>query len=367
MATAERVETKQSKKRTRSGSRKARSHKLRNAFLTVLFLSGVVVYFAPAIVAQTPLRNWMVQTAVAPNGTITLGSASLGWFSPIGVDDLQILDDAGDTAVAIESFSSEKSLIAILLDLGDLGQLHITQPAVHLVAYEKDTNLERIFASLLTSEGESSVTAKINVTNGTVVVDDTVDSRRLEFSNLAAECALGDATGGILLAVSGTLDDEQQPGSFKIDLRTTGSDAHGPLAAGKITCSTTALPLEALDPLLRRTIDDAQLTGRLSTDLQGAWGDMAEDGETSIDGNVTLTNLNFAAAAIGPDEIRLDRVDMPCRIRQKGERIDISLWWAASRPAISRRTTSWRRLPAKTTRSKGKSTWPNWLACCPIR
>ncbi len=323
MATVERVHSRRSADRPHPRARRARSHKLRNSFLVLLILSCVAVYFAPVIIARTPLRNWLVQTAVAPNGTITLGSTSLGWFSPVSTQNLDVRDAEGKSVVAVEEFATEKSLIALLLDLGDLGQLRVTKPSIHLVAYENDTNLERVFASLLSSEGESSVTAKLNVTGGTFVIDDAVDARQYAVKDLNADCTLGDAAEGIVLAATGTIQGESSPGQFEIDLHTTGSDAHGPLAAGKFKCRTTALPLDLVDPLLRRAVDDARLSGQLSTDLDGAWGALAENGEASIHGDITLADLRFAAAAIGPDEIQLARVDVPCHIRQQGEQIAI--------------------------------------------
>ena len=96
-------------------------------------------------------------------------------------------------------------------------------------------------------------------------------------SGTAREMAerLGDATEGIVLAATGSIQGETSPGQFEIDLHTNGSKKHGPLAAGKFKCRTTALPMDLLDPVLRRAIADARLSGQLSTELDGAWGALA--------------------------------------------------------------------------------------------
>jgi hypothetical protein len=95
------------------------------------------------------------------------------------------------------------------------------------------------------------------------------------------------------------------------------------LANGKIHCQTSALPVEVLQPLVRRSIDAAQLSGRLSAQLDGAWGEFSKDSEASLSGEVSLAEFAFTSHALGSDQIRLARVDMPCHIKQKGELLHI--------------------------------------------
>ena len=326
MATVDRAESKRRSRRQLADSPQtvAKSHFLRNTVLLLFVLSLVIGYFAPAIIAITPLRNWILQTAVAPNGTITLGSASLGWFSPVSAQNLDIRDAAGDEVVAVYSLASEKTLIGILLDSDDLGRLHVVRPSIHLVAHEKDTNLEQVFAALLTGNGGSNVKAQLDVTEGTLAIDDKVTGHQFNLENLAVDCSLGDAAQGIVAAASGALTGQPQPAGFKVDLRAAPSDKNpAALANGKIECQATALPLDLLQPILRRTVDRAKLSGSLSAQLKGAWGNMAEQGEAQASGEVVVTDLVFASAALGTDEIHLARVEMPCHIVERGDLVEI--------------------------------------------
>src|SRR5262249_54256526 len=66
-------------------------------FVAVLPLLALGVFFAPAVVAHTPLRAWAVARAVGPlNGTITVGSASFGWFRGPELRDVELRDPAGE-------------------------------------------------------------------------------------------------------------------------------------------------------------------------------------------------------------------------------------------------------------------------------
>ncbi|MBI3839026.1 MAG: hypothetical protein HY288_13990, partial [Planctomycetia bacterium] len=290
-----------------------------------LALLAASLYFAPAIVGSTPLGQWILTSALHLDGTLTLGSASLGWFSPVVVENLAIVDQTGALLLQVDSLRSDKPLIAMLLDLADLGRFHVEQLTLHLVAREKDSNLEQVFAELLSRAGGSPVSAQLVVTAGTITIDDTAAGRQFRVENLTLDCSLASTRGGIDLAASGVLADKRQPGNFKIDVHTQGSapDQTAALASGKVDCQSTAIPLELLEPLLRRRIDRAQLSGRLSTRLNGAWGEMAEGGETSVRGEALATGFVFTAAALGDDRIQLERLEMPCHIVQSGEMVQI--------------------------------------------
>ncbi len=322
MATIDRA-AKRSRK-TFDDAPRAKRHWLRNGFLLLMLCGGVIAYLAPAIIAHTSLRNWMLQTALDPQGTVTAGSASLGWFSPVLAENIDVRDRDGHEVVSIGSFRTEKTLLSLLLDVDQMGRIHVGTPSVNVVAYEHDTNLERVFASLLGSDEESSVTAQVNVTEGTLLYKDTIDKRQYQINQLTADCALGDAAEGLSLAAEGELTGHGQPGGFKIELRATPSKTTGAaLANGKVRCQTTALPLELLDPWLRRVVDEARISGEMSSELDGAWGDLAADGEATLQGVVRLAQVNFTAKALAADAIRLERVELPCRIRQQGDVVQI--------------------------------------------
>ena len=80
----------------------------RRRWFKILVAVVVLVFFgvaaAPTIVAKTALRNRIARQAAADlNGTIDIGAASLGWFSPIELRDVRLMD-SGRTLAEFPSY-----------------------------------------------------------------------------------------------------------------------------------------------------------------------------------------------------------------------------------------------------------------------
>ena len=318
------VDRKRSKKQDAAEEKPRRSHAFRNGCIAMVLLLGVAVFFAPMIIAKTSLRNSLLKSSLELDGTITLGATSLGWFSSVVVDNLELRDAEDQVVVQVAQLRTSKSLVGMLLDFGSLGVVEIDKPVLHIVCNERDTNLERMFAKLIEREAEQKVAVELKIADGTIEIEDLPMDRKFRIEQLAVDCAIADSEQPIVVAASGTLADGQQPGKFKIDLRTERSaDGKNALASGKVECNSSALPLELADPILRRRVEGAALAGRLSTRLNGAWGKLAESGEASVQGEALVTDLTFAAKSLGNDKIQLARVEVPCHLIQHGEVLDV--------------------------------------------
>jgi len=307
----------------RKRKRSVRSHAFFWGSLVTLLII-VAIYLAPMIVGSTSLRNSLLQTALRMDGTITLGSASLGWFSPVVADDIQIRDADGEAAIEIAQFRTAKPLIQLLLDFGNVGLVEIDRPVVHAICHENSSNLERIFSAIVAEEETVKAAVEVKVIDGTVVINDVHRGRTFRVEQLAVDCKVADAEEPLMVQASGNLAGDARGAAFKVDLRTQRSeDGKNPMAAGKVACNSTAIPLEIADPILRRTVDGADLSGRVSTDLNGAWGKLAESGEASVQGEAIISDLSLAAKALGTDRLKLARVEIPCHVIQRGETLAI--------------------------------------------
>jgi translocation and assembly module TamB len=324
MATAD---VTRSKKRSHAKAENPPTRKSRAFRYGCLLTVGVLVagtYFAPYLVGTAPAAGWAITTLLKLDGSASVGSASLGWFSPVRIENLEIHDAEGSKVLAVAAIETEKSLASLMLDFGDLGGIQVQQPVLHLAAQATDTNLERVFANILNSTGRKRFAMQLKIDDGMVLVDDTAAARQFQLENLSALCGIGASDEPLTLVASGNVADERQPGTFKLDLQAkSAGDETSALANGKVHCQTTALPLGMIDPVLRRHVKAARTIGHISTRLDGAWGDMAEAGTSSLDGESTITDLSFSAAALGPDRVEIDRIQLPCRVVQKGDRIEI--------------------------------------------
>ena len=103
----------------------------------IVLLSTLLVIIAlllPTIIAKTGLRNAPLRLALANlRGTVEAGGASLSWLGPIQYTDVEFRDPHGELLLAIAKVESEKSLLAILQNLNDLGTFHIERPQISIV------------------------------------------------------------------------------------------------------------------------------------------------------------------------------------------------------------------------------------------
>src|SRR5262249_28977801 len=133
----------------------------------------LLLWFIPALVARSPLRNWMVRQVLASvEGRVRVGAASLGWFSPVVLYGVEISDGAGRPVVVVPQINSHRSLVLILAKSSDLGIFHCEQPVLQIFCSGQQSNVEQVFGSWLTAHdppltgpavGIEVVNAKISI------------------------------------------------------------------------------------------------------------------------------------------------------------------------------------------------------------
>src|SRR5206468_6489646 len=113
------------------------------AILPIFLLLLAVAWLAPAVVARTELRNRLARQAIADlRGSVTVGGASLGWFSPVELRDVTVKDGQGRTLLAAPKVTGSKTLFALLRDRSDPGEFTAEGPTAEVVCEKGSTNLE---------------------------------------------------------------------------------------------------------------------------------------------------------------------------------------------------------------------------------
>src|SRR5215211_3998147 len=91
-------------KRRRFCARSIRAGGIKAKFLVFLTLLIIVVGLLPIIVAKTTLRNILVTLAIPRDSVkVTIGDASLNWFSNLSLSAIEVKDPSGDTLLTAES------------------------------------------------------------------------------------------------------------------------------------------------------------------------------------------------------------------------------------------------------------------------
>ena len=133
--------------------------------------------FAPAILSSRFCWPQVLAYLTADfDGRVASRGVSLGWFSPVVVQEISVEDRHGQKLAQVETVRTESSLLTLLLNSQELGVIHLDKPALTVVLRNDGSNLEDALASLLAKPSSSgTVSGSIEVTDGSVNV---VDSSR---------------------------------------------------------------------------------------------------------------------------------------------------------------------------------------------
>src|SRR5947207_12023787 len=75
-------------------------------------LLALLVFFAPWIAARLGLAQVVVAKALVDvDGTVSIGSASLGWFAPVELRDVRLADAQERTILAAPRNDTSKTLL----------------------------------------------------------------------------------------------------------------------------------------------------------------------------------------------------------------------------------------------------------------
>ena len=100
----------------------------------ILILVTVLLLFAPTIIAKTPLRDWLINSALANEKIVaSTQGASFGYFSPLEIQQLDLSGTGGAFDVKIEQIASDRSWLVMLLEKQDLGEFRFDRPSVKVV------------------------------------------------------------------------------------------------------------------------------------------------------------------------------------------------------------------------------------------
>lgn len=339
MATAE---AKRTTGRRHSTTRRDESRRRRPGRLLMLSagLLAALVWLAPLVVAKTALLERITNRLLADlNGSIRIGSASLGWFSPVRLNGLELHDDSGNVVVDIRSIVSEKSLLSLIVSPSELGTFRALGPTVTLEVDGNGTNLERLLGDLVPAADSNveppsgtanQLSAELIIAGGTIDVQDLQDGRRWLIEQLEATLALD---GGPLprarLTLTGSLgDSELGQVRLELDAPLSAEPAESALAepldgqeAGQLRLDARHFPLALVGACLRRIAPDLELDGRLNAQVACQWAGATEAAASArLEVNVAVENLFVAGSWLGTDRLKLAQVQTACRaVRQGGK------------------------------------------------
>jgi len=289
----------------------------------VLLALAALIWFAPLLVAKTPLLDWILAKAVGPlNGSLRVGNASLGWLSPIMLEDVELRDVHGASVVRVERIDTTKRLWRFLWGRDNLGILRVDKADVNLAITPNGSNLETILQPLL--EGLNQSEAKSAPT--TLV---------LEVKESTLTLSENGRPHGTLRPIDITLAlnaNQQTPielragiahlekGNLKIQLTRREQFAESARPPWLLNVEGSDFPLAPLNALLARFASSARVGGDWSGKIDASWDDAANGGAVKLTSDMRMRKAWFEIPGC-EERLTLDEIDCPASIRLEEGRL----------------------------------------------
>jgi len=285
----------------------------------------VLVWSVPVIVANTGLRQSIVSAALSDfEGSVTIGSASLGWLSPLLAHDIEARDGRGRPLGHVKSLRSEKSLLGLLSDTSHPGVFRVEEPKLQLVLRPDGSNWEDALAKLLSGPSQGSAVQKltVQVEGGTLEVRDAASGAPWRLDQLQLAMQWDEAAPlPIKVRAAGALgSDGKQSGPVSVDWAWKPGDTDATYYGdGQLTLRGESLPLAALSSLAQRFVGDIQAQGVADCDALWQWKDGGQRQRMQIDRLETGPLAVRAPAWLGPDVLRTDSLRGSAQLESDGD------------------------------------------------
>lgn len=316
-----------------SGSENERSTRRRRwqrsrwllALLPLAFLAAALLWLVPTIVAHSSLMHKIVSAALEDfEGQVTVGSASLGWLSPLTAYDIAAVDIAGQPLGHVKTLHSERTLLGLLSNPGQPGGFRLEQPEVQLLLRHGGSNWEDALAAYLgQSSGESSLDQiQLTIVGGTIEVREGSGTVPWRVQDLDADLQLhgGDEPRLQMRAEAEISAAGAQPGRVSAELGCGLGQGEESIGGGQVDWQLEELPIGPWASLLARAGLDATLQGTLAGRGSCRWEAGLANLQLRVEQLLGREVALRAPAWLGDDCLQTASLNVRGQILQDGDR-----------------------------------------------
>ena len=300
----------------------------------LLLLLGLILVL-PNVVTLMGLEQRAINMFTGDlNGQLKIGRASAGWFQPLTLKNVSLLDANQQPVVSIAEVKSSNRLWSFArsafssLGSADYGHFELTQPVLNLQLRQNGSNLEDVLANYLAaspSQNQTQATASTSsisvprvsvsiidgaasitsvASQGAWSVDQVNANAQVKSSDAAVASSLQCRVTPFSIDAGGTPIPQ---GSGNIDLIATLDRGQTELQMKSIdvAAQSQTLPLSILGPLAERLIGPTAVAGSLNCQLKASCDLQSSHVQATVE-SMNLTELQLASNEIlGDDVFRL--------------------------------------------------------------
>ncbi len=305
----------------------AATNRWKKRLLIFLALLIALVWAAPRIVSVSPLLGWASGKASEHlNGSIEIGSASLGWFAPVVLDNVIVRDADNQIVARIERIETDHRLVSFLLEREDLGGIRMEKPHLDWTVGKTSSNLETIFAKLIAPAKKDDQPVKppvlprvhLEIANGSIDIRDADSPRVWQVTEFSLNARIQDDGKSVQILTQGSTSDTGENGSFKAEVLLTNALTAEPKVSIKSNFST--LPIGPVGLFARRSHPNTELAGTLRGEILATASLQGGQPKCELVADVVGANLGIRTPLLA-DHLVIDRLSAPCSIRLEDQRL----------------------------------------------
>ena len=255
-------------RRRRRRNRRTRI-RLKWVLLGGLLVALIGAYFLPSIVANSPLNRLVLDPIDAKiNGKLRYESATVGWFAPVTVSGVTIVDDEEQLVASISKLTTSASLLQLLNESSYPGQITLQTPVLNAVIRRDDSNIEDLLRPILddTTDGVP-LNVKVVVVDGAVRWADERGENTGEVRAIQAELDCRTGEKSIEWKAAAELVEGRNSGTLSCE----GETRFGESSTGKLVWQSKGAPLAGLKIALSRVDPQLHCGGALTSDGELQW------------------------------------------------------------------------------------------------
>ena len=281
------------------------------------------------------------------NGELKVGRVSAGWFQPVVLKNVSLLDADQQPVISIAEVKSSKrlwSFVASVFQSPDYGHFELTQPVISLRLRHGGSNLEDVLANYLNTEtgqegsGEerlsSSVIPQVSVriVDGAASITSVTNPDAWSVDQIAADAQLGSQNGGAVARVRCRVTPFQidaggtpiPQGAGNLDLLATFDSGQRELLMKSVdvTLQSESVPLSIIGPLAERVVGPTRVAGGLDCKLKVAFDIPSARAQATVE-SMRLSDFQIASQELlGPDVFQLTSASASGQINVSPENLE---------------------------------------------
>lgn len=289
-----------------------RSRRMLVVPLCVLAL-GLLAWWLPAILAATGAVSWIVARATGDlQGSIQIGSTSLGWLSPIAVSDVTVRDAAGQPMAEVPRIEGDRRLWDVIRTPSDLGRFRLAQPRLRIVLSNNTSNVEQLLAKYLANPLPSTRTLGlvVEVTEGRAEIVDATRNASWQLEKLALSASVPSSGAGAIEIRAAVGFAGNPAARLTAECKWPQSNAG---AGREFALDAQSVPLELLTPLAERFQPGTRIAGRGTCNLR-------LDHSNNLRGSLAAEPLQVTASMLA-EPVQLRQLKLNCDLAWPSEEL----------------------------------------------